>query len=115
MIDRDTQIADIAKFFHKVVCSCGAVIGQYHNEGCDVARCRKCGDQAWVSDCGKWKPDIWTGFWPGTIEALELGLFSRWGPPWIECDALHPDAGPDLNRVYALTVWDKKLGKRVLI
>lgn len=126
MITRETNIEDIVKEFHKVMCSCGAVIGEYHNDNCDIARCRKCGDQAWVSDCGKWKPDVWTGWWPGTIECIELDLWVNMIDPgqpgnekgryikWEPCEADHPNARVDLNRLYSVTVWDKKRQKRVL-
>jgi len=103
-ITRETKIEDLGRFFHRAVCSCGANIGEDHYEDCDVARCRDCGDQAWVSDCGLWNPDTWTGFWPGTLEAVRKGYFCYWGPDygengWKECDESHPGAQPDLNRL----------------
>ena len=98
-ITRETKPEELNKYFHKVICSCGARIGQDHIDYCDVARCRDCGDQAAWCDCGKWNPDTWTGFWPGTLEAVEKGYFCYWGPGWIECDESHPEATPDLNRL----------------
>lgn len=111
-----------AKYHHKDVCSCGAKIGEYHSDGCDIARCRKCGEQAWA--CGhatdkKSYPDVWTGYWPGTIECVDRGWFSYFKPDfgegmgWAQCGPEHLGAGPDLNRLMIETVYDKKLKKRV--
>ena len=55
-------------------------------------------------DCGN---DVWTGHWPGSDDAARLGLWCRWGPPWIECDPDHPDATEDLNRLVTEARWDR--------
>ncbi len=103
-------------------CSCGARPKEQHNGGCDVARCAATGRQYFQCEgekheyngriygehTGKCEPDTWTGYWPGEKEATDLGWFVYWGPPWIECDAEHPDAGPDLNKVLVLLDWDPK-------
>lgn len=46
----------------------------------------------------------WTGVWPGTLEAIRLGLFcwenpgSKNGLPWwVPCGPDHPEATTDLN------------------
>lgn len=51
----------------------------------------------------------WTGHWPGSLEAAELGWFSRWveGRGWVRCERGDPDAGPDMNRFAASVVWDR--------
>lgn len=107
---------------------CGVLMGEPHEDGCDVARClengrqRLCCDDYWIPnpdcddydsdeyyipnpnhDCGK---DIWTGIWPGELDAIRLNKFVRWGPPWIECPMDHPEARPDLNCLSRYT-WDK--------
>ena len=41
---------------------------------------------------------VHTGWWPGELEAVALNLWTRWGPSWVECNADHPEARPDLNR-----------------
>lgn len=101
-ITYQTTLDEISKHFHRVMCSCGAVIGEFHNKYCDVARCLECGDQAFVSECDKWNPDVWTGFWPGTIECIQEDLYCYWGPDygrqgWVKCSADHPGARIDLN------------------
>lgn len=108
-------------------CSCGAEPGTRHFEGCDVARCKSTGAQ--LCQCGgehheyhgRWYgehdgacgPDIWSGHWPGDIEAVERGWFSYFAPPgvagrrpWIRCGPDHPGATPDLNRVPLELKWD---------
>lgn len=59
---------------------CGAEVNQKHLRGCDVARCLTCGGQRLSCDCkgDKGHGDIWTGVWPGTIEALEQKLICCW-------------------------------------
>jgi len=103
------NIEDLIPYFHKVTCSCGSRIGQVHNEYCNVARCMECASigninrqAAWCEH--DWQPDVWTGFWPGTLEAIEQDVWCYWGPDfgetgWVECTKNHPGARPDLNRV----------------
>ena len=57
---------------------CGVKPGEIHEEGCDVARCTTCGGQRLGCDCEEENEDVWTGIWPGTIEALELRLLTCW-------------------------------------
>jgi len=65
-----------AKTHHPGKCpDCGVKTGEKHVEGCDVARCLKCGGQRLSCDC-KGKAgggDIWTGLWPGVKECHEKG------------------------------------------
>lgn len=120
---------------------CGAVTGEAHDYGCDVARCVHTGVQAlqcmgeddvqWLVDhgydpaqydeaqhpgtCGGY---INTGLWPGYVECVEWGWYCRWGPPWIECEPDHPDAGPDLNKLglmaaRGIVVWSMELQRYV--
>ncbi len=55
---------------------CDAKPGEIHEDGCDTERCSVCGGQRLQCDC----PDHdaafarWSGFWPGFLEAKELGL-----------------------------------------
>lgn len=55
-------------------------------------------------DCGT---DIWTGEYPGLDDARRLNLWCYWGPTWVVCDANHPDADPDLNRLVSTCRWDR--------
>lgn len=112
--------------------NCGVAVGDPHVDGCDVARCTITGNQAiqccglddiagWVEagedisdgytvyhagSCGQ---QVWTGVWPGEAEAREAGWWCRMGPGgWIECDADHPDARPNLNRVAIEMRWNRE-------
>lgn len=67
-------------------------------------------------DCGE---DIWTGEWPGDADAAAAGLWCYWGPDygergWVECDAAHPGARPDLNRLVTDSRWDRDEKRWVL-
>lgn len=53
---------------------CGVKPNTQHVEGCDVARCTKCGGQRLGCGCRGGKPDEWTGLWPGYQEAYENKL-----------------------------------------
>lgn len=61
-------------------------------------------------NCGQ---DVWTGHWPGELDAVERGLWCYWGPPWIPCGPEHPDARPDLNRLTTEGRWDREVQKWV--
>ena len=52
---------------------CGAMPGEPHTGGCDTARCLSTGGQRLCCDCGDCGQDIWTGLWPGIIEAYKWG------------------------------------------
>ena len=73
---------------------CEVAIGEEHVDGCDVARCLVNGRQQLSCeddhDCG-W--DVWSGWWPGTVDCEQLG--------WMIGPGL-----PDLNRLYTEAVWD---------
>lgn len=92
---------DWSNEFHRCH-DCQAVPGTYHSDGCDTQRCPLCKGQRMCCDCPV--PDDerlpWTGIWPGSLEAAELGLWTRmggYGEGWIPCAADHPDAGAGLN------------------
>ena len=80
--------------------NCGVKPGSFHLESCEIERCPTCSGQYAFCGCAR-IPTLdalpWTGLWPGELEAIELGLWCRWGPPWIKCNGDHPDARPDLN------------------
>ncbi len=57
---------------------CGVEPGQKHVECCDVARCSTCGGQRLSCSCEEENEDVWTGIWPGTLEALEQKLICCW-------------------------------------
>lgn len=73
---------------------CEVGLGQYHIEGCDVARCLATGRQrlAHGASCGC-PQDVWTGRWPGDAECEEFG--------WMIGPGL-----PDLRRLYIEAVWN---------
>jgi Zn-finger nucleic acid-binding protein len=58
----------------------------------------------------------WTGYWPGAVECVALGLWSRWGPDmdlpqrgWVACAQGDPGAGVDLNALMLTTAWGPAL------
>lgn len=56
---------------------CGVTPGQPHKTGCDIERCSVCGRQRISCECKKRQDKAfarWTGFWPGELEAKELGI-----------------------------------------
>lgn len=132
----------ITKTAQKKAChDCRAIPGAFHSPGCDVERCPDCGGQ--LISCGclddrkktAWiEKNLlpWTGIWPGSEEAIELGLYCRWEPNerfeaevkrvgldralrtlgpagrWIPCEEDDAGAGPDLSRMVEMSVWDRK-------
>jgi hypothetical protein len=58
---------------------CGAKPGECHMPGCDNEYCSVCGDQRLICDCEGHDPGFarWTGFMPGTLEALAFGLVAH--------------------------------------
>lgn len=88
---------------------CGAEPGAAHTDGCDVARCPKCKGQRLSCDCVAPYPEsVWSGVWPGSLEAASNEMFSRFvgadgqptggtGGRWQKCAPEDPGAGPDLN------------------
>jgi hypothetical protein len=86
---------------------CNAEAGQPHKDGCDVERCSSCGGQRLSCDCGGTHDKAfarWTGFWPGELECLGLGLVARWQPDPacpVTADELCTNPGVDLNLFHA--------------
>lgn len=82
---------------------CGAKPGEAHRAYCDTERCSVCGGQRLCCDCAGHDPGFarWTGYWPGELEAVALGLISSWKPtPGISVPADHlmgGDVTPDMN------------------
>lgn len=101
---------------------CGAVIDEPHDDGCDVARCLATGMQRLLCSedehCGQ---DIWSGIWPGEAECAEFGWWAYFRNPrpgekygeWVRCEADHPEAVPDLNRLVIDAWWDETAGRWV--
>ena len=90
---------------------CRVAPGHEHQTGCDVERCPRCGGQAISCGCRtRAKRLPWSGVWPGVAECVSFGWYSFFtpGPGWVACGKDHPEAGPDLNRLYRQAVWDAK-------
>lgn len=91
---------------------CAVEIGQQHRRGCDVARCLATGEQRLQcydsAHCGR---DKWTGTWPGEAECIEFGWWTYFDRGWQRCDASHPEAMPDLNRLVYDARWDREQGR----
>ena len=58
---------------------CSVEPGKPHLENCDVARCLTCEGQRLGCDCEDGHGDVWSGIWPGVLEALEQNLICCWG------------------------------------
>jgi len=101
---------------------CGMPVGYPHEEGCDVATCLTTGHQklscgvlrdTHPGDCGE---DVWTGYWPGTIQAAAAGLWASlipgrsWQPSnWSDLDAI-----PDLNGLTTMGTWDRQAHRWIM-
>lgn len=91
---------------------CNAKPGEAHVSGCDVERCSACGGQRISCECGLPHDSQfarWTGFWPGDLECIALGMVTRWeadandpGP----ADLLPAEITSDLNR-FVMEGWHK--------
>lgn len=57
---------------------CGVEPGRKHRQGCDTARCLKCGGQRLSCNCKDSGEDVWTGIWPGTEIAYKHKLVCYW-------------------------------------
>lgn len=69
---------------------CGVKPGKAHLDGCDTARCLKCGGQRLTCNCEEGGGDIWTGMWPGIKECYTKG--------YVCFDTQTGSLGFDLNR-----------------
>ncbi|MFI5799104.1 hypothetical protein [Streptomyces sp. NPDC051677] len=78
---------------------CAVSPGNFHLDGCDVARCAITGFQRLgCPHYGTACNTPWTGRWPGEDECLEYGFVIDLGPG--------NESFPDLNRLYAECEWD---------
>lgn len=132
----DLRLEEVLRDHHKKMteqrrCNdCGVHAGEAHQHNCDVARCVRCGCQAFfhagwpvytpghqTGHCTATEEEafdgsIWTGEWPAVVEAQELGLYSKFNPDrggWIATAADDPDpgTGEDLNAVTEMAVGGK--------
>lgn len=102
----------LINYNHKCT-GCGIKVGKRHLDGCDHARCAKHGSQLLMEPKKCKKANRYNGFWAGELEAIELGWFVRWGPPWIPCEPDNIVAVPDLNKIMKECKWNSKLERFV--
>jgi hypothetical protein len=92
--------------------ACGVAVGQLHLNDCNIARCKACGEQAFLcSLTAKHSSTVFKGEFPGTSQAIERGWFVRMvdGEGWVQCLQTDPGARPDLNRLYSELNWNSEL------
>lgn len=88
---------------------CLVEVGVPHTQDCVIARCLITGRQrvqcSEDHDCGQQE---WSGVYPGTLDAIELGLWSRLEPTlgWVPSTPEDEDAIPDLNTLLHRCYWD---------
>lgn len=88
---------------------CGVPVGAAHLPECVIARCLVTGYQrvqcVEQHDHGL---EIWSGVYPGTLDAIELGLWARLDPGhgWLPATPADDDAIPDLNALRRRCHWD---------
>jgi hypothetical protein len=108
---------------------CGASPGEYHELGCDVERCPRCGYQLLTclacgcegSDGGEpWPPPLddreaWGGECPDDGECREFGWYVRVDRDegLVPCGPREPGALPDVLRLFMETEWDRIEKRRV--
>jgi hypothetical protein len=89
--------------------------GLPHLLGCDIERCSGCGCQ--LISCGCDHPhdplfSRWTGFWPGELECLGLGMLTLWKPdshnPVLADKLCRGRLSADLNR-FLSEGWHRRL------
>lgn len=96
---------------------CAVAIGEPHVNDCDIARCLVTGCPRLLceEDHDHGRHD-WSGVFPGTIDAIELGLWARLEPGmgWVPATPDDEDAMPDLNALIQRCHWDSNSQRWVL-
>lgn len=93
---------------------CAVEVMEYHQDGCDVARCWWTGMQLLQCDYTDHGPQAhntrWTGEWPGVEECREYGWYATLVPGrgWVQCGPNDEGAMEDLNRLIPECDWDVK-------
>jgi hypothetical protein len=91
---------------------CGAKPGEFHDDGCDVARCLVTGFQRLQCtlrhDCGE---QTWSGEWPGVAECEEFDWWAYESPAtqkWMRENGIPGWDKPhcNLNRLAPECEWD---------
>ena len=71
--DRYEDTADLAAE-DRLCPDCAVKVGEFHKDGCDVARCLYTGRQRLSCETQSCGSDVWTGQWPGEHEAQLYGV-----------------------------------------
>jgi hypothetical protein len=89
--------------------NCRVSIGEKHKVDCDVGRCKTHGNQRlFCTGSGICAETKFSGYWPGTEEAIERGWFAIQveGREWVPCHADEPNSIPDVNKVIRTLEWN---------
>lgn len=70
----DGLLNEEKKTSHRNCPDCSVKVNEKHLTNCDVARCTVCSGQLLSCGCDNGSPDVWTGLWPGVVDAYELKL-----------------------------------------
>ena len=93
---------------------CNVSVQEIHFEGCDISRCKIHGSQLLkcrlLNQSNECSPTKFSGFFPGTEEAIKRGWYSYLDDDntWQSCASTHPEASPDVNRVFTELKWDSQ-------
>ena len=89
---------------------CGALPGEYHEDGCPVEQCPLCGRQYIGCGCDNDEAErvAWSGEWPGLAECREFGWYAKLvpGEGWVPCGRDEPEAVEDINRLWTTAHWN---------
>ena len=96
---------------------CNVPILHTHLEVCDISRCKIHGTQLLkcrlLDESEECSPTKFSGFFPGPEEAIDRGWYAYLDEnnTWQSCDSTHPEASPDVNKVFTELKWNSQSEK----